>query len=300
MYRIMTSAVCIIVLSQEIAPICLALSGSAIAFEGKDMVMGDLEDKYWMKLLKDFFNGLSGKSRSLLSDSGIDTASYYVLDQSFSGGEPTSITLTLYVHDGSANGSAISDANVEGQDGSGNSFQQTTDSNGHVTIKGDPGTWSFSVSASGYGINNWDQEIIEDCTKHVLLHEKQQHESAESSVVGKWRFNPLNCQCLAEEMAYGCSCDPYEMTFNEDGTFIDDKWSTGKWVKYGDTIRYSGDQFEKGEVCSCIMEGTVVSDTMIVDKNYCPCDMYKPQKVTNITGLSSRESKRIEMGMRLV
>ena len=81
------------------------------------------------------------------------------------------VTLTLYVHDGSADGPVISDALVEGQDGSGNTFQQTTDSSGYVTIEGDSGTWSFSVSADGYETNNWDQEITETETdsKDVFL-----------------------------------------------------------------------------------------------------------------------------------
>ena len=72
------------------------------------------------------------------------------------------VTLTLYVHDGSQGGPIIQDATVTGHDGSGNNFQQTTDSNGYVTINGDSGTWSFSASASGYGINNWDQDITEN------------------------------------------------------------------------------------------------------------------------------------------
>jgi len=77
--------------------------------------------------------------------------------------------LTLYVRDGNARGPIIPDAQVTGQDGAGKTFERTTDSNGYVTIKGAPGTWSFSTSANGYETNNWDQEITEACTKHAFL-----------------------------------------------------------------------------------------------------------------------------------
>jgi hypothetical protein len=79
------------------------------------------------------------------------------------------VTLTLYVHDGRADGPIISGATVTGQDASGNSFEEVTNSEGYVTIAGDPGTWSFSVSADGYEINSWDQEIAEADTKDAFL-----------------------------------------------------------------------------------------------------------------------------------
>jgi tetratricopeptide (TPR) repeat protein len=79
------------------------------------------------------------------------------------------ITLTLYIHDGSRDGPTISGAQVTCQDGSGNSFQQTTDSNGYVTITGDPGTWSFAASADGYETNSWNQPITETDTKDAFL-----------------------------------------------------------------------------------------------------------------------------------
>jgi murein DD-endopeptidase MepM/ murein hydrolase activator NlpD len=87
--------------------------------------------------------------------------------------ESVPVTLTLYVHEGSVYGPFISDATIEGQDGSGNSFQQTTDNGGYVIIEGDPGTWSFSVSAEGYETNNWDQDITEDGIKGAFLQQEQ-------------------------------------------------------------------------------------------------------------------------------
>jgi hypothetical protein len=86
------------------------------------------------------------------------------------------VTLSLYVHDESRDGPTISDVQVTGHDGSDNSFEQTTDNNGLVTIIGEPGTWSFSVSASGYETNNWDQDISETDTKDAFLQRKQSHE----------------------------------------------------------------------------------------------------------------------------
>ena len=79
------------------------------------------------------------------------------------------IILTLYINDGRASGPVIPGAQVTGHDGSDNSFEQTTDSNGYVAITGDPGTWSFTASADGYGTNSWNQDITDTCTKHAFL-----------------------------------------------------------------------------------------------------------------------------------
>jgi len=82
---------------------------------------------------------------------------------------PQPITLTLYVHDGSAEGPVLSDVEVTGQDAAGSSFQLVIDSNGYATIEGGPGTWSFSVSAFGYETSSWSQSIALTCTKHAFL-----------------------------------------------------------------------------------------------------------------------------------
>ena len=91
-----------------------------------------------------------------------------------SNGEPqycfnVPITLTLYVHIGSASGPILPGAQVSGQDGSGNSFQGTADGNGIVIITGNPGVWSFTTSAYGYSEINWNQAIESTCTKHGFL-----------------------------------------------------------------------------------------------------------------------------------
>jgi len=110
--------------------------------------------------------------------------------------QPTQpVTLTLYVNSSEwvydysdwagYVGPVISGAQVTGQDGSGNKFQQTASSNGPVTIVGKPGTWSFTASADGYVTVSWDQEIDKADTKHAFLQE----------LIGGFPIsNPLNFQ----------------------------------------------------------------------------------------------------------
>lgn len=79
------------------------------------------------------------------------------------------LTLTLYVHEGSASGPVLVGARVTGNDAGGASFDQTTNSSGYVQITGAPGTWSFTASKSGYQTNSWSQSITETCTRHAYL-----------------------------------------------------------------------------------------------------------------------------------
>lgn len=167
----------------------------------------------------------------------------------FSLGIPTEdkkpdVALTLYVHDGSISGPVIPHAQVTGKDASGNSFQQTTDSNGYVTITGEPGTWSFSASVNGYETNNWDQEITETDRKDAYLQKEQQ--ASESSVVGKWAFQGEGECVYTSDKVHDNPDTPNEwdsiIDFHRDGTFthvVDGVTgvSTGEWVQKGDTIR---------------------------------------------------------------
>lgn len=152
------------------------------------------------------------------------------------------VTLTLYVHEGDRNGPVIPDAAVTVQDGSGNSFEQTTDNDGYVTITGDPGTWSFSASADGYKTNSWDQEISKTAKKHAFLQcvETQQESQdsidsaardSENSVVGKWIM----------ESDLRCDGDPHiwEITLNADGTLEED--SDYHWEQQGNAIHLQHD-----------------------------------------------------------
>jgi PKD repeat protein len=79
------------------------------------------------------------------------------------------VTLTLYVHEGSSSGPKLSGARVAGDDGAGNHFDKSTNSSGYVAITGQPGSWHFAVSKSGYQSNIWDQSITTTCTKHAHL-----------------------------------------------------------------------------------------------------------------------------------
>lgn len=79
------------------------------------------------------------------------------------------VTLTLYVREGSPTGPVLPGARVQGNDGTGNSFDQTTNSSGYVKITGVPGTWQFTVSKTGYQTNSWSQNITTTGEKHAYL-----------------------------------------------------------------------------------------------------------------------------------
>jgi hypothetical protein len=90
------------------------------------------------------------------------------------------ITLTLYIKNEDQSRSPIPGAKVIGQDGSNNSFQQTANSNGIVTLDGDPGTWSFTAYAEGYETNSWSQLITDTSSKDAFLQKLQGQSSAYS------------------------------------------------------------------------------------------------------------------------
>ena len=79
------------------------------------------------------------------------------------------VTLTLYVHENSADGPMIVGALVTGDDGAGNGFSQTTNSAGYVTITGVPGTWSFTASKTGYHTKSWLQSTTITETRDAYL-----------------------------------------------------------------------------------------------------------------------------------
>ncbi len=79
------------------------------------------------------------------------------------------VTLTLYVHDGSATGPLLSGVRVTGTDGAGQAFDQTTGTGGFVTITGAPGTWQFNASKAGYNGNSWNQSITATGQKDAFL-----------------------------------------------------------------------------------------------------------------------------------
>ncbi len=82
---------------------------------------------------------------------------------------PSAVTLTLYVHNGSATGPLLVGARVTGSDAGGATFDKTTGSGGYVTITGTPGTWQFSATMSGYSPNSWPQSITTTGQRDAFL-----------------------------------------------------------------------------------------------------------------------------------
>jgi uncharacterized protein YhjY with autotransporter beta-barrel domain len=60
------------------------------------------------------------------------------------------ISLTLYVYEGSMNGTALSGVKVTGTDAAGTGFSATTDSNGSAILTGTPGSWEMTLTKEGY------------------------------------------------------------------------------------------------------------------------------------------------------
>jgi len=83
--------------------------------------------------------------------------------------QPEQITITLYVHENTTDGPIIAGARVTGRDGAGNSYDQTTNSNGYAIITGVPGTWSFTASKTGYDTKSWSQVTTTTQTAHAYL-----------------------------------------------------------------------------------------------------------------------------------
>ncbi|MCJ7445308.1 MAG: hypothetical protein MUO26_12435 [Methanotrichaceae archaeon] len=71
------------------------------------------------------------------------------------------VSLTIYVHEGDLNGTLLSDVGIAGQDAAGNNFEGITDSNGLVTISGQPGTWQFTLTKEGYDTLNLYYDVTE-------------------------------------------------------------------------------------------------------------------------------------------
>ncbi len=93
----------------------------------------------------------------------------YSSDYYFQTESTQEVTLTLYLYENSLSGPPLSGVSVGVVDGGGTSSNHITNSSGYVTVKGIPGTWSFSAMKSGYDTNNWSQPITTNCTKYGYL-----------------------------------------------------------------------------------------------------------------------------------
>jgi len=71
------------------------------------------------------------------------------------------VYLTMHIHEGDLNGTLVSDVHVTGQDAVGNDFGGITDSNGVLTVTGEPGTWKFKFEKDGYDTLSLNYDVME-------------------------------------------------------------------------------------------------------------------------------------------
>ncbi|MDD4162550.1 MAG: hypothetical protein PHW87_08735 [Methanothrix sp.] len=60
------------------------------------------------------------------------------------------ISLTLYVYEGSMNGTALSGVQVRGRDAAGNELTATTNASGSAALSGTSGSWELTLTKPGY------------------------------------------------------------------------------------------------------------------------------------------------------
>ena len=60
------------------------------------------------------------------------------------------IALTIYVYEGSLNGTELSGVQITGRDAAGGEINAITDANGAAVISGTPGSWELSLAKAGY------------------------------------------------------------------------------------------------------------------------------------------------------
>ncbi len=141
------------------------------------------------------------------------------------------VTLTLYVHDGSADGPVLSGAEVNGWDVEGRSFSQTTDANGLVVIMGKPGSWQFTATKAGYVVNSWSQDITETDTKHAFLQKEQPQEYARTNEyiddsIALCDPGAISVSCTSPDACVDCNGECHSS-----GSNIGDGWicNQGRW-----------------------------------------------------------------------
>lgn len=79
------------------------------------------------------------------------------------------VTLTIYLHGGNLTGPLLPSVQVTGQDASGNSFSQITNTNGSVVINGQPGTWQLTFSKDGYEPSSLNYSVTKTQTTASYL-----------------------------------------------------------------------------------------------------------------------------------
>jgi len=117
-------------------------------------------------------SGAPGTWQFSASKTGYDSSSwsnYIVISKTLNGylrkipatatPTPSTIQVTLYMHDGSTYGDVIPGMQITGQDGNGVPFYKITDSTGAISLSGAPGTWQFSAVKDGYDAKSWSNYI---------------------------------------------------------------------------------------------------------------------------------------------
>jgi uncharacterized GH25 family protein len=95
------------------------------------------------------------------------------------------VDFTVYVHEDTINGTALSGVDVAGKDGAGNSFEGTTDSNGVAVISGIPGAWQFTFSKQGYGTLNLNYNVTATDYGDVYLENANRLSQSEVPVISE-------------------------------------------------------------------------------------------------------------------
>jgi hypothetical protein len=123
-------------------------------------------------------NGQPGKWQFAFTKEGYETLdlSYNVTETGegavyleVSSQSKEQVSKTVYVYEGDINGTLLSGVQVAGQDAAGHSFGGTTDSNGVVVVKGQPGTWLFVFMKDGYESLDLSYDVTETGESAVYL-----------------------------------------------------------------------------------------------------------------------------------
>ncbi len=93
------------------------------------------------------------------------------------------VVLTIYVHEGSLNGTMLSGVQVVGQDATGDIFQGLTDSNGLVAVSGQPGTWHFNFTKEGYDPLSLDYDVTQTDEGAVYLESADLSQGSQDGVI---------------------------------------------------------------------------------------------------------------------
>lgn len=161
---------------------------------------------------------------------------------------PARVALTLYVYDGSVTGPLIPGARVTGQDGGANTFDQTTNASGYVTVFGLPGTWRFLAAKDSYQPSSWSQDITSTCTRYAFLSKPsapQQSSNPHSPVIATPRpsGNPRqvasdgqkDAAVIAEAMKYIMPHEGYREQAYRDSRQI---WTVGYGLNLQDVTAF--------------------------------------------------------------